>query len=701
MLLKLAVIALAAIAVGLPVNNLYAYGLLAAAALILFTGSVTTNVTRWLAALALVLLVLAQHIVLPAPRIEEGHNAFLIDKPGGALETGLPPAAFRIMVEQFDAAYPPERRCRQGEYGCWGAGGLRHETFAFAADGALDRPVFSRRVTGIDFDNPIWLRLGFVNDLSLNIVGREGELERMRRDRRSLAIFNRWRVLLPYFVMVRFPADFTGGRLCWRGELLWEGANEQFERFDNKVWDCRMLQSDDIGRRIFGVAIGPDADLAMSLAAPWSVKVRRALDAATAAAGIIGLLLLLARWRPRRAVLPLLFVGGALLVIVLVDATFIGGFRPLDAGDDGLTFSGLARQMLHDLVAGNIAGVLQGGENVFFFAPGMRYLRMFEYLIFGDTFLGYLAVMLLLPLIVHALSARFLGVEWALVFTFGFVAIPVGVLFGSSYLQYVVWAARGFSDPLAAACFLAALVLLAGPAGRSFDERAAPAFFGALLMAIAVVIRPNLAPGVGVILGGVGLAALWLRQVQRLIALCIGFVPVFFPLWHNWYFGGVLVPFTTTMTDPLNYVMPTAAYWSALGELFRLDFAGEYLAGAIRQIVALLSGPSESVFMVPIHLLAVAVVVRVVSSKRYEPILRLTALAALALALVGLIYVVWPRYHLLLWLLVVLVVTAWVKIEGLALIERYRPLWRERWMRSAHVARTARAINWLSRQASA
>jgi hypothetical protein len=700
-LLKLAVIALAVVAVGLPINNLYAYVLLAAVALALFTGRVATSPACWLVALALVLAVLIQHLLLPAPRIEEGHNAFLIERPGGALERGLPSGAFRIMGEQFTAAYPPDRRCRQGAPGCWGAGGLKQQTFAFAADGVFDRPSYSRRVTGIDFDNPVWLRLGFVNDLSLNLIGREGGLERLRRDRRSLAIFGRWRLMLPYFVMYRFPADFIGSRLCWRGEVLWEGANEQFARLDHTDWGCRVLQADDIGRRIFGVAIEPGANLAMSLDAPSSLKARRALDAATAAAGVIGLLLLLARWQPRRAVLPLLLIGCALVIIVLTDATFIGGFRPLDAGDDGLTFSGLARQMLHDLVAGNIAGMVQGGENVFFFAPGMRYMRMIEYLTFGDTFLGYLAVMLMLPLIVYALAARLLGVNWALAFTFGFVAIPVGVLFGSSYLQYVVWAARGFSDPLAATCFLAALMLLTGRAGASFDDRAPPAFFGALLIAIAVVIRPNLAPGVGVMLGGLGLAALWLRQFPRLIALCVGFLPVVFPLWHNWYFGGALVPFSTTMTDPLNYVMPPAAYWSALGELIRFDFAGEHLWRAIGQITALLSGPSENAVMVPIHLLAVGLVLRVAASNRYEPMLRLIALSALALALVGLIYVVWPRYHFLMWLLVALSVTAWVRVEGLALVNRYRPNWREQWLRSVHVARTARAISWLSRQASA
>jgi hypothetical protein len=699
--LRLAAIVLAIVAVGLPVNNLYAYGLLAVAALVVFTGKMTTDAGRWIAAIILAVAVFALHMLAPSPRIEEGHNAFLIGRPGGALEAGLPSGAFRIMAEQFSAAYPPERRCRQGEYGCWGAGGLPEQTFALAADGALERPAYSRRVTGIDFDSPIWLRLGFINDLSLNLIGRDGELERARRDRRSLAIFGRWHLMLPYFVMYRFPADFAGANLCWRGELLWEGANAQFERLDSKDWRCRVLQADDIGRRIFGVSIAPNADLAMSLAAPWSVKARRALDAATAAAAVVGLLLLLARWRPRRAILPMLLIGAALLVITLIDATFIGGFRPLDAGDDGLTFSGLARQMLHDLVNHNIAGVVQGGESVFFFAPGMRYLRMIEYLAFGDTFLGYLAVMLVLPLVVSALAARFLGAAWGLVFAFCFVAIPVGVLFGSSYLQYTVWAARGFSDPLAATCFLAALVLLAGRAGVSFDDRVARAFFGALLMAIAVVIRPNLAPGVGVILGGVGLAALWQLRVPRLVALCAGFLPVFFPLWHNWYFGGVLVPFTTTMTDPLNYVMPPAAYGAALGELMRLDFAGEHVRRAAGQFFALLSGPSESVFMVPIHLIAIVLVLRVAGSRRYEPMLRLVALAALALALAGLIYVVWPRYHFLTWLLAALAVAAWTKVDGLALIDRYRPTWRKRLSRSVHVARAARAVSWLNRQASA
>jgi hypothetical protein len=694
-LLKLVVIGLAVVAIGLPINSLYGYALLAATALIVFTGLVATSPARWLLAIGLALTVLAAHVFLPPPRIDEGHNAFLIGEPGGALEHGLPRDAFRVMAEQFNAAYPPGKRCRQGEYGCWGAGGLKDQTFAFAADGAFDRPAYSRRVTGVDFDNPIWLRLGFVNDLSLNFIGREGELERLRRDRRSLAIFGRWRLMNPYFVMYRFPADFTGGSLCWRGEVLWEGANEQFERLDNTDFGCRVLQADDIGRRIFGISIGPDAALAMSLDAPSSVKARRALDAAATTIGVIGLLLLLARWRPRRAVLPLLLIGCALIVVTLIDATFIGGFRPLDGADDGLVFSGFAREMLYHLVNGNIAGALQGGESVFFFTPGMRYFRMIEYLIFGDTFLGYLAVMLVLPLVVHAVLARFLGIDWALVMALLFVATPLGLLFGTSYLQYVVWATRGFADPLAATCFLAALALLAGRARASFDDRAAPAFWGALLMALAVLIRPNLAPGVGIVLGGAGLAALWLRQIPRLIALCVGFLPIFFALWHNWYFGGVLIPFSDNMTSSFIYAMSPSDYVRAFGELVRLNFAGEYLARAARQIVAWLAGPSELWITAPLQLLGTALLIRVAWAKRFEPVLRLTALATLALSVLGFIYVLYPRYHLLTWLLMAIVSAAWLKYEGPALVDRRWPGLRQRLARNAAIMRLAHGVAWL------
>jgi hypothetical protein len=190
---KLAALALVIAAIGLPVNTLSAFGLLAACVLIVFTGSIERRGARWLGALAVAALVLAVHLLLPAPRIEEGHNAILIDKPGGALERGLPREVFRRMAEQFAATYPADKSCHEGDFGCWGFHGLKDDTFAFAAGGMFDRGAFSRRVRAIDFDNPVWLRLGFVNDLATNFFGKPGRAGApatrppLARDLRALA----------------------------------------------------------------------------------------------------------------------------------------------------------------------------------------------------------------------------------------------------------------------------------------------------------------------------------------------------------------------------------------------------------------------------------------------------------------------------------------------------------------------------------
>ena len=37
---------------------------------------------------------------------------------------------------------------------------------------------------------------------------------------------DRWHLAMPWFEMIRLPAAFVGGELCWRGEIMWEGADE-------------------------------------------------------------------------------------------------------------------------------------------------------------------------------------------------------------------------------------------------------------------------------------------------------------------------------------------------------------------------------------------------------------------------------------------------------------------------------------------
>jgi hypothetical protein len=399
--------------------------------------------------------------------------------------------------------------------------------------------------------------------------------------------------------------------------------------------------------------------------------------------GVGLVLLLLVRWRERQLALPLILVGLALTVVLLNDASFIGGVRPFDGGDDGLFYEGMGRRIAQHVLAGEFAQALEGGEKVFYYGgPGLRYFRAIEHFIFGDSFYGYLSVMLALPFAVFAAFARFFDRRTALGLTLVFVAVPIGALFGSTFFQYAKWAARGFADPAAATVFLAGFVCLLGRGEEGARPGFAPAFGAGLLFALALFLRPNLAPGAGVLLGGAGLAALWLGDWRRVVGLCLGFLPVFGMALHNWVFGGVFVLFSANATIKQALPMSPTAYVAALGELIHFDLAGEHVRHWLLQWARWLAGPSESFLMVPLHIAAIAVLVRVGFSRRFDPWLRLTAWAAMAQHPVAWFYLSYDRYYYLTWFLTLLVCSVWLRDEGLECARRRWPALMERLERS-------------------
>jgi hypothetical protein len=202
-------------------------------------------------------------------------------------------------------------------------------------------------------------------------------------------------------------------------------------------------------------------------------------------------------------------------------------------------------------------------------------------------------------------------------------------------------------------------------------------------------VRPNIAPAAGILLAGAGLMALWQRQFRRVAGLVVGFAAVLGMALHNWVYGGALVLFTTTAGHPGVLVTPPWAYLAALAELAHLDFAGEHVTRALRQIGGWLAGPSESAVMAPLDAAAIVILIRVMLSKTADPWLRLTAAATLVQHGVALVYASSGRYYYLTWLLTLLVVAAWVHGEGLGLLRRRFPDFTQRVAK--HPARLALA----------
>ncbi len=662
---RLAALALVVAAVGLPVNHLFGYALLAIAAVFVFGGRLVLAPRSWLiaggACLVAALLPLA---IAPAP-IAQGLNVFLPGKPGNVLQQGLPPPVYDFLRAEFDARYPPGKRCKGAAAGCWANQGFPKRTYAFSADGVFGHPSYSRNVYSIDFSGAIGLRLGFVNDKQYNWTSHRGE-----RDTRFWMGWQRWHVTMPWFMMLQFPRDYAGARLCWRGAVLWPQGGGQYAPLRHDGAACRAITPADAGRQIFGAAIAPGS-LAMTLDPPAGVTMRLlALELATLIA--VGLLLIvLVRARPRELARAFALIALSLVVIVIIDASFIGGWRPFDGGDDGLFYTGTGRDILQHVLGGDIVAALRGGENIYYYGgPGLRYFRALEMIFFGDTNLGYLSLVLALPMILLGLYKRFLSDTFAWRLALVFVAVPVGEIFGSAFLDYAKWAARGFADPAAHILLIAGIFVLVPPRDGAQD-RAGPALGAALLLALAIFTKPIVAPVAGIVLAGAGLAALYQMQWWRVAGLCIGFLPVLLMPLHNWVFGHQFVLLSSNAGLPSLLVMPPSAWLAALAELAKLDFAGPHLHRALAQLGAWLSGPGEQLAFVPFNAAAVAVVIYVTLRGRgFDPWLRLIGAGAIAEYAVDLIYAATPRYFFSTWLLSAVVVAAF--------IERRLPAWLDK-----------------------
>jgi hypothetical protein len=355
--------------------------------------------------------------------------------------------------------------------------------------------------------------------------------------------------------------------------------------------------------------------------------------------------------------------------------------RPFDSGDDGIAYEGFGRAIVKALLSGDFVAAMRGVEPVYHFTPGLRYVRALELFVFGETTLLYLSAVLLLPVLVFALFRRFLPPRWALVLVLVFAVTPLGALFGSSLFQYVMWASRGYSDPFAFVLLLGAMLLIVPP--PTGDHPGAwRAFSAGLLLAAATFCRPNLMLASTVMAAGAAVIWLMERHWGRIAALVAGFATLALSPLHNYAFGNTFVLFSDIVNQPTTLLMSPLDYAKALLELVRLDFAGDHVEAAILQLGRWLSGPQALLVMVPVHAFAVAVLVRVgVFGARFEPWLRVVALATLLQHGIGASYVNFARYNLGTWLLTLAVVAAWLNREGLDLLCRGVPgvcrTWRQ------------------------
>jgi hypothetical protein len=180
--------------------------------------------------------------------------------------------------------------------------------------------------------------------------------------------------------------------------------------------------------------------------------------------------------------------------------------------------------------------------------------------------------------------------------------------------------------------------------------------------------------------------------------LCLGFLPVALMPLHNWIYGGVVVLTSTNATSSSLLIMPPSAWAAAAGELLTLHPAGDHVQRAVQQIAHALTGPTESLVLIPLHAAAIVPLVWIdVRKGSADPWLRLVAAATLAQHAVALFYPPSPRYYHLTWFATFLVCAVWFETTGLELLRKRRPGLCEGFTRHPAIRSLGRAIAALQR----
>ena len=194
--LKLAALVLVVAALGLPINDLFRYALLVVATVVIVVGDVSLRLQPWLGALAAVGLVRARRSSGSRRRASRrATTSFSSMAPAARSKPGCRREAFRLMAAEFDAKYPPERRCDPRADGCWRGQGFPGPAVRLFRRRHLPAPGLFAAGDAASI-SPI--RSGFASASSTSCATtgsrQSATSTAASRDRRAFALLHRWRL---------------------------------------------------------------------------------------------------------------------------------------------------------------------------------------------------------------------------------------------------------------------------------------------------------------------------------------------------------------------------------------------------------------------------------------------------------------------------------------------------------------------------
>ncbi|HBM90551.1 MAG TPA: hypothetical protein DD400_01540, partial [Rhodospirillaceae bacterium] len=389
----------------------------------------------------LVVVVFFVRVSLPVGEVAEKHHLFLTkgDPQTEVWGKALPAPVLKDFTKTFYRVYPISKQCDEKIYGCWRNRSLTQDPFVWSADNIWrSAQDVSRLTREIDVHDIISAKLGAFNTLDYHWYN---ELH-------GKPLSDIHRQTTPFWVNYTLPAEATGGQLCWQGGAWWQKASELPVKKIHAVFSCVDLAEEDSGSKIWMGFIDHEAGTKIKLKWPASQNLWRFVDFGLAGLGVLCLVLFSLRPRRKELALGAILTAITAFVFYHYSGNVLTGLIPYAGGGDGLVHSSHGRVIVRSIVEGNWLEALRGGEDVFYYMPGLRYFIALESFLFGEMHYGEVISVLLFPVLIWRLF-RHLKIEiWTIPVLAVSLFLPRAAnIFGMSYSFYAEQAGEALAEP--------------------------------------------------------------------------------------------------------------------------------------------------------------------------------------------------------------------------------------------------------------
>lgn len=262
--------------------------------------------------------------------------------------------------------------------------------------------------------------------------------------------------------------------------------------------------------------------------------------------------------------------SSTIILTFIRDPNLLIGLRYFRGGADGLQHYSHGKDILENINNNNFLMALKGGEDIFYFMPGLRYFSALNNFLFGETTYGYLILTAFLPYLFYKIFLKLTNKKVSIFIFMSFIFLPIFENMGFGYFNYVWQFARHHAETLAILFIVYSLYLLLSQDDDAKIQQ--PIYLIGIFLSFSVFLRPNFFPTSLILLFCSLYFLINKKDFLNLINVLLGYSLIFLPFIHNIYFGNSTFFFTNSS---VNFKLDLKSLTDAVLSFMTLDLNNE------------------------------------------------------------------------------------------------------------------------------